>query len=56
MHGTLKSLRFTFIFIVAILCQAVTKAQQDSSLVRPKIGLVLSGGGAKGLAHIRVLK
>ena len=24
--------------------------------VRPKVGLVLSGGGAKGLAHIGVLK
>lgn len=32
-------------------------AQQDSlSNTRPKIGLVLSGGGAKGLAHVGVLK
>jgi len=31
------------------------KAQQDS-IAKPKIGLVLSGGGAKGLAHIGVLK
>jgi len=29
---------------------------QDSILMRPKVGLVLSGGGAKGLAHIGVLK
>lgn len=29
---------------------------QDSIPKRPKIGLVLSGGGAKGLAHIGVLK
>lgn len=28
----------------------------DSLTVRPKIGLVLSGGGAKGLAHIGVLR
>ena len=32
-------------------------AQQTSdSLSRPKVGLVLSGGGAKGFAHIGVLK
>ncbi|MDZ7608767.1 MAG: patatin-like phospholipase family protein [Cyclobacteriaceae bacterium] len=29
---------------------------QDSLRVRPKVGLVLSGGGAKGLAHIGVLR
>jgi len=29
---------------------------QESNTERPKIGLVLSGGGAKGLAHIGVLK
>lgn len=33
------------------------KAQNDSIVMNaPKIGLVLSGGGAKGLAHIGVLK
>lgn len=31
-------------------------AQVSDSLKRPKIGLVLSGGGAKGMAHIGVLK
>ena len=30
--------------------------QATDSLAKPKIGLVLSGGGAKGLAHIGVLK
>ena len=29
---------------------------QESELNNPKVGLVLSGGGAKGLAHIGVLK
>jgi NTE family protein len=29
---------------------------QPSDTIKPKIGLVLSGGGAKGLAHIGVLK
>lgn len=32
------------------------KVTQDSIIKRPKIGLVLSGGGAKGFAHIGVLK
>lgn len=32
------------------------KVIQDSIKKRPKIGLVLSGGGAKGFAHIGVLK
>lgn len=30
--------------------------QQDTTQVRPKIGLVLSGGGAKGFAHIGVIR
>ncbi len=34
-------------------CNSLTWAQNSE---RPKIGLVLSGGGAKGLAHIGVLK
>ncbi|WP_179352969.1 patatin-like phospholipase family protein [Winogradskyella vidalii] len=32
------------------------KAQNDTSQPEPKVGLVLSGGGAKGFAHIGVLK
>ncbi|MFC2113591.1 patatin-like phospholipase family protein, partial [Bacteroidota bacterium] len=48
-------------FIILIFClflsskPAISDAQQDSSL-RPKVGLILSGGGAKGIAHIGVLK
>ncbi|WP_209319714.1 patatin-like phospholipase family protein [Ancylomarina longa] len=36
----------------------MAQQSQDSTMVkkRPKIGLVLSGGGAKGFAHIGVLK
>ena len=34
--------------------QAISAEQSDSD--RPKIGLVLSGGGARGFAHIGVLK
>ena len=32
------------------------EAQQVSNKKRPKVGLVLSGGGAKGFAHIGVIK
>ncbi|WP_225875159.1 patatin-like phospholipase family protein [Flavobacterium bernardetii] len=42
---------FTFAFCVLPLN---SNAQETSK--KPKIGLVLSGGGAKGLAHIGVLK
>ncbi len=45
------------ILIIAIL--SIIPSQllgQDSIPKRPKIGLVLSGGGAKGMAHIGVIK
>lgn len=47
------------ILILLLLVNIVTYAQQDSlpkAKQRPKIGLALSGGGAKGLAHIGLLK
>ena len=42
-----------FFALLAVDVQA--QAQQDSISKRPKVGVVLSGGGAKGLAHIGVL-
>lgn len=42
---------FAFVFL---LLPSQTQAQD--TIRKPKIGLVLSGGGAKGLAHIGVLK
>lgn len=41
-----------------ILTFSVSAYSQDttSAKARPKVGLVLSGGGAKGAAHIGVLK
>ena len=41
-----------------ILTFSVSAYSQDTTSVkaRPKVGLVLSGGGAKGAAHIGVLK
>jgi len=49
MHLILKrTIPFLFFLLISII--GVTQNQ------RPKIGLVLSGGGAKGIAHIGVLK
>ncbi len=45
------------IIISAIALLAISTSAQDTPIHRrPKIGLVLSGGGAKGFAHIGVLK
>ncbi len=41
---------------IIILCLFVFFQSYVSATERPKIGLVLSGGGAKGAAHIGVLK
>lgn len=48
----------TYALITLLMLQfAIGLAQtRDSTGHRPKIGLVLSGGGAKGMAHIGVLK
>jgi NTE family protein len=40
----------------SLLLLAVTAAEAQQHGTRPKIGLTLSGGGAKGLAHIGILK
>lgn len=51
-----KQMSFLFVFtcFMVVVFIAEVKAQELEN--RPKIGLVLSGGGAKGLAHIGVLK
>jgi NTE family protein len=46
--------RFFSLFILLIFFSFFINAQPTG--VRPKIGLTLSGGGAKGLAHIGILK
>lgn len=46
-------LRLLTAFLGGILMSLSPQAQQQQ---RPKIGLTLSGGGAKGLAHIGILK
>ena len=46
--------------LISLTCftsnQINAQIKQDSLVKRPKVGVVLSGGGAKGLAHIGVLK
>nr|WP_290856344.1 patatin-like phospholipase family protein [Flaviramulus sp.] len=45
------------IFTLFLFCFLFAKAQNETQKIHaPKVGLVLSGGGAKGLAHIGVLK
>lgn len=46
-----------FVFCLLSMIPFMGRAQQTSEVpLRPKVALVLSGGGAKGLAHIGVLK
>ena len=42
--------------VLASLGTSVAMAQDTSDGVRPTVGLVLSGGGARGLAHVGVLQ
>jgi NTE family protein len=44
--------KYILLILIFFSCIAVFSQQQK----RPKVGLVLSGGGAKGFAHIGVLK
>ena len=48
----------TILFLSLLIFSQISFAQDSISTIKqkPKIGLVLSGGGAKGLAHIGVLK
>lgn len=56
----MRALPLLLLLLCLVICtchQASAQAQQISPIqTRPKIGLVLSGGGAKGAAHIGVLK
>lgn len=51
-----KLLLFIVILIEFNTLYATTKIDSVAIFKRPKIGLVLSGGGAKGFAHVGVLK
>jgi NTE family protein len=50
---------FLFILFLLFYFPAISQSQEIKDTInkkKPKIGLVLSGGGAKGMAHIGVLK
>lgn len=54
-------MRHLFLSFLLLACLVTAEAQNNSITVnlnkpRPKVGVVLSGGGAKGAAHIGVLK
>jgi NTE family protein len=48
--------KILFLIVLHLGLLGIDLMGQSAVAVRPKIGLVLSGGGAKGLAHIGVLK
>ena len=53
--NSLFKAKFIFIILFSVICYMPTVNAQDT-IPRKKIGLVLTGGGAKGFAHIGVLK
>lgn len=53
---SVSSQKFCVVLIVFLVSIPNQYAQQTDSIQQPKVGVVLSGGGAKGLAHIGVLK
>lgn len=48
------SLSLCLVLVISLINDAIGQGQDQGQ--RPKIGLVLSGGGAKGIAHIGILK
>ncbi len=46
----------TAVCSAAVLAQNINSNQETAEKKRPRIGLVLSGGGARGFAHVGVLK
>ena len=50
--------KYLLVFLMLICCGLSVKAQQqnEGGKTRPKVGLVLGGGGAKGAAAIGVLR
>lgn len=51
-----KGTRLSLFIIIFTIFVGVFVEQSFAQAKKPKIGLVLSGGGAKGIAHIRVLQ
>jgi NTE family protein len=54
MSAIMNSLKPLVLVVSALLLSGI--AATATSATRPKIGLVLGGGGARGLAHIGVIR
>ncbi len=52
----IMSVRCTCLFAILLFLAGPVRIDAQDTLSRPRIGLVLAGGGAKGLAHIGVIK
>ena len=53
----MKSSLSLFLVVWLCVCPAVSaQPRADTLAVRPKVGLVLSGGGARGAAHVGVIR
>jgi NTE family protein len=52
----LKLLRVLFLFAGLVGSLAMAQGRSPDGADRPRVGLVLSGGGARGVAHVGVLK
>jgi NTE family protein len=53
---SLTKIRLQYILMVLLITLGAVHLNGQDIRVRPKIGVALSGGGAKGLAHIGILK
>src|SRR5712675_869895 len=51
-----RPLKYFFANCLFFILTVPAFAQKTAGAGRPRIGLTLSGGGAKGLAHIGILK
>ena len=51
----MKHIGITLIVIILLFLPSMASAQTEI-VTRPKIGYVFSGGGAKGMAHVGILK
>ena len=51
-----KLVRIVSVVFLLFFSLAIHAQESATTMERPKVGLVLSGGGAKGAAHIGVLK
>ena len=51
-----KSKAILFVLLSFVFCHNLMAQQKSDTLSRPRVGVVLSGGGAKGFAHIGALK